>query len=374
MAGIQPITMPKFGLAMTEGTVAAWHKAEGERVAPGEELVDIETTKITNALESPAGGTLRRRVAGEGETLPVGALLGVLADPEVPEAEIDAFVADFQASFVPPEETGEGEAAGPAARAVATPHGPINVLEAGAGEGAPVVFLHGFGGDLNNWMFVQPSVAEEHRTLAMDLPGHGGSVKRVGAGDAAALAEAVDSALEALEIETAHLVGHSLGGAVALDLASRRPGRAASLTLIAPAGLGPEINMDYITGFLTAKRRKQMKPVLELLFADPSLVGGDMVEDILKFRRLDGVAEALSTLAERSFAEGRQALAYRDALAALDRPVRIVWGEADRIIPAAHAEDLPAHVEVVRLADTGHMAQMEQAREVSRLIAEMAGR
>lgn len=372
MTEIQPITMPKFGLAMTEGTVAAWHKAEGETVQVGEELVDIETTKITNAFESPVGGTLRRRVVGEGESVPVGALIGVMADPDVSDADVDAFVADFQANFVPPDDVGQGEVAGPSSQTVETPHGAINYFDAGSGDGPPVVLVHGFGGDLNNWMFVQPSLAESHRAIAVDLPGHGGSVKRVGEGDPAALANALEGLLDALSIDTAHLVGHSLGGAVALDLAHSSPGRVASLTLIAPAGLGPDINMDYITGFLEAKRRKQMKPVLELLFADPGLVSADMVEDILKFKRLDGVFDALSTIAERSFAEGRQALSYGQALIGTDRPVRVIWGEVDRIIPATHAEDLPSHIDVVRLAETGHMAQMEQARQVSRLISDMA--
>lgn len=370
MAAIQPITMPKFGLAMTEGTVADWHKAEGEAVAAGEELVDIETTKITNAFESPVAGTLRRQVVAPGGSVPVGALIGVLADPSVPAAEIDSFVADFQASFVPDSETAEGAGEGaPTARLVETAQGPINVFEAGTGAGPPVVLIHGFGGDLNNWMFVQPALAERTRTIALDLPGHGGSTKDVARGDSAELAAALAAVLDALSLETAHLVGHSLGGAVALDLAGRSRERVASLTLISPAGLGPEINMDYVSGFLSAKRRKQMKPVLELLFADPGLVGRDMIEDILRFKRLDGVAEALAAIAAQNFAEGRQAVDHRATLAALDRPAQVIWGAEDRIIPASHAEDLPQAVTVKRLSGAGHMAQMEQARAVADAIA-----
>jgi len=372
MAEIKPLTMPKFGLAMTEGTVQEWHKAEGETVAAGEELVDIETTKITNAFESPVAGTLRRQVVAPGGSVPVGALIGVLADPAVPEAEIDAFVADFQERFVPEAEVGEGGIAGPEARLVETAYGTINVFEAGEGAGPPVVFIHGFGGDLNNWMFVQPELARARHTVALDLPGHGGSTKQVARGDTADLAAALEAVLDALSLETAHIVGHSLGGAVALDLAGRSPRRVAALTLLAPAGLGPEINMDYVTGFLTAKRRKQMKPVLELLFADPGLVGRDMVEDVLKFKRLDGVAEALGAIAARSFADGRQAVEHRSTLAALDQPVQVIWGADDRILPADHAVDLPGHVAVKHLPETGHMAQMEQAREVAGMIAALA--
>ena len=72
---------------------------EGAEIALGQEIMDIETTKIANAFESPVAGVLRRRVVDEGETLPVGALLGVVADSATADADLDAFIADFQASF-----------------------------------------------------------------------------------------------------------------------------------------------------------------------------------------------------------------------------------------------------------------------------------
>src|SRR5260370_12714272 len=89
--------MPKWGLTMTEGKVVGWLKQQGQSLAAGGELLEIETTKITNVMEAPAGGTLRRIVAPAGATLPIGALLAVVAPEAVGDGEIDTFVAGFAA-------------------------------------------------------------------------------------------------------------------------------------------------------------------------------------------------------------------------------------------------------------------------------------
>ena len=99
MAEITPIVMPKWGLAMQEGLLAAWHVAEGARVEKGQPLCDIETAKIANLFESPAPGLVRRLLVEPGATAPVGKLLAVLAEPEVSEAAIDAFIEAFEARF-----------------------------------------------------------------------------------------------------------------------------------------------------------------------------------------------------------------------------------------------------------------------------------
>jgi pyruvate dehydrogenase E2 component (dihydrolipoamide acetyltransferase) len=267
---ITAITMPKWGLTMTEGKVVGWLKREGERFAAGDELVEIETPKITNAVEMPEAGTLRRIVAPAGTTLPVGALLAVAAAAEVPEAEIDAFVAGFAPAAAAADTAAESEA--PAPRQIEAGGTRLRLLELGSGDGVPVVLLHGFGADLDSWMFVQPMLAQERRTIALDLPGHGGSAKEVGAGDPDSLVAAVAAGLAALGLARAHLVGHSLGGALAARLALDRPEQAASLSLIAAAGLGPEINAAFIDGFVKMARRREAAEVLALLVHDPALM------------------------------------------------------------------------------------------------------
>ncbi len=190
MARVTPIRMPKWGLSMQEGTISHWWKEEGASVSEGEQLVDIETPKITNVFEAPGSGTLRRIVAQPGDTVPVGALIGVVADDATSDGEIDTFVADFLARFVPGEEDGEGASALQIETVQAGARS-IRVGRAGAGDAVPVVLLHGFSGDMTNWLFNIESLATDAPVIAIDLPGHGGSSKDVGDGTLATLSAAV---------------------------------------------------------------------------------------------------------------------------------------------------------------------------------------
>ncbi|MEM8685139.1 MAG: dihydrolipoamide acetyltransferase family protein [Pseudomonadota bacterium] len=92
---LYPLTVPKWGIEMQEGTITGWQVTIGTAVTKGQELIDIETDKIVNTLEAPMDGTVVRTLVEEGETLKVGELLGVLATAEASDDEIDAFVRDF---------------------------------------------------------------------------------------------------------------------------------------------------------------------------------------------------------------------------------------------------------------------------------------
>jgi pyruvate dehydrogenase E2 component (dihydrolipoamide acetyltransferase) len=361
---IQKLGMPKWGLSMTEGRLVEWLVEEGAELAVGDDVAEVETEKINGVVESPAAGNLRRRVAAAGEVIPVGGLLGVIADSSVPDADIDRFVEEFQAIFVPEEAE---EEAGPAPETVEVEAGRLRFLRQGE-DGEPLVLLHGFGGDLNNWLFTMPALAEKYLVYALDLPGHGESSKDVGQGDLDFLAGAVRQFLDAQELQRVHLVGHSLGGLVAASVALAAPERVTSLALVASCGLGEEINAEYIRGFIDAERRRELKPVLELLFADPGLVTRQLVDDVLKYKRLDGVDQALRAIAAAAYPEGRQGRVISDRLAELDVPVLVVWGREDRVIPAAHAERAPEGAQVHVLDGWGHSPHMEAAGDFNRIV------
>lgn len=100
MSEIHAVTMPKWGIEMTEGTVIEWTAKLGQTIAKGDPLLAVETEKIVNTVESPASGTLRRIVAFAGEVYRVGDLIGVLADASVTETQLSSFIGNFKAARV----------------------------------------------------------------------------------------------------------------------------------------------------------------------------------------------------------------------------------------------------------------------------------
>ncbi|WP_336945859.1 acetoin dehydrogenase dihydrolipoyllysine-residue acetyltransferase subunit [Asaia sp. HN010] len=363
---IAPITMPKFGLAMTEGIVVGWLAAIGDSIASGQELVEIETTKITNVYESPVSGVLRRQLASQGETLSVGALIGVVAEPSVPDAEIDTFIAGFEAQS-PETASDDEEKTTPANTVIAVGPLKLRVQDSGIAQPGrlPVILIHGFAGSLDNWMLVQPALAEITRVIAFDLPGHGESSKSVGDGTVASLAQVTQALLEAISIEKAHVVGHSLGGAVAIELAARAPEAVASMTLIAPAGIGDSINAAFIDGILNATTRKTLQPALSLLVHDKALISRQMVEEMIRFKRLDGALDGLRTLAAASFDGDRQKISLIAPLERFAGKTALLWGENDEILPASQAGNATGNVTVTTYPQTGHMPQLERSSAVA---------
>ena len=384
---IVPVTMPKWGLSMQLGKITAWVVGEGDEVKVGDDLADIETEKIAGTLEASDAGTVRRIIARIGEDVPVSGTIALIAAADVTEDELEVAVQEARAVI----DAGVPDDAAGAPELQTADVGGRKISYAGVGEDGDVVLLvHGYGGDRNSWLFLQEPLAARYQVYALDLPGHGTSAKDVGAGsfgpkDPAGsagtdgtfgvLADAVTGVLDALGAGRAHLVGHSMGGAVALAVAARNPARIASLTLIAPSGFGSEINAGYLRGFADAQTRRELKPVIGQLFADESLVTRQLVDDLLAYKRLDGVGEALHALADTLLDGEAQRGDSAAPLAAIAGavPVTVVWGHADRIIPAAQAESVTGAVRHL-IDGAGHMPHMERPAEVQAAIEETIAR
>jgi pyruvate dehydrogenase E2 component (dihydrolipoamide acetyltransferase) len=133
---IFPITMPKWGIEMTQGTITGWHAEPGQAVTKGDTLLDVETEKIVNSVEAPVSGTLRRILADVGATENVGALIAVFAAADVPEPEVDAFVTGFRPADTGFEPDGGSPASAPASSPAAT--SPTTESGEGAAKVSPI--------------------------------------------------------------------------------------------------------------------------------------------------------------------------------------------------------------------------------------------
>ena len=234
------------------------------------------------------------------------------------------------------------------------------------------MFLHGFGADLNGWRPVHRLLPETRPALAIDLPGHGLSPLGEDA-SFEALVEAARGALIEEGVSAAHLVGHSLGGAVAAALAHKPGVKALSLMLIAPAGLGDEVNAAFFDGLSAGRHRG--RPDALAPYARGRSRGARLRA------RQDHAAPAQGAAAGR----GATAVGRRPCSPAADRrstsaaisprsqaPTKIVVGVEDRITPARHAEGLSGLIALHRFPRVGHMPHLEARREVASLIEELA--
>jgi pyruvate dehydrogenase E2 component (dihydrolipoamide acetyltransferase) len=360
---IWAVTMPTWGLSMEEGTVVGWLVNEGMRTAIGVELVEIETTKIANSLEAQQEGVLRRQLVKLGQTVPCGELLGIVATDEASESEIDDFIARFPRPRPPVARSGDGACADQTLTLDLPSGGRLRCVTMGE-LGSAVMFLHGFGGDSDTWLFNQGRIAERHLTFAFDLPGHGGSTKRVEKGSIEELAKSVRYGLDHLELKRIHLVGHSMGAAVALAICEEHPDRVASVSLIAPFAFGSLVNQRYISDFTSAQRSRDLQRCLALVFADPKAVRREMVEAVARYKRLDGVTDALEKIAASSLREPAPREISTSLEGLMDR-LLVLRGAHDHIVSSGA---VPEGVKVVTLEHSGHMPHMEEPGQVNELL------
>ncbi|TSE12733.1 alpha/beta fold hydrolase [Mesorhizobium intechi] len=230
----------------------------------------------------------------------------------------------------------------------------LHAAEMGAGS-KTIVLLHGFGGCADVWRDVTVALAPSARTLAYDLPGHGLSLDFPDAGPAKVAARAVLADLAARRAKGIHLVGHSMGGAVATLMALAEPERVASLTLLAPGGFGPEINGSLLRRYAGAQSRSEILACLAAMSGPRALPFDRIADTLCEMRKRPGQSEKLVEIAAAMTRDDRQGVISREQLDRLTMPVMVVWGSDDAVLPFTQADDLPARFHVHHVLEAGHM-------------------
>lgn len=253
----------------------------------------------------------------------------------------------------------------------------VSDSDASAETGNPsaLVLLHGFGASHAVWNDVVAEFSKTTRTIAYDLPGHGGSLAFPDAGPPKLAARAILADLDERGIGKAHVVGHSMGGAIAVLIGLMAPERIASLTLLAPGGFGPEINGPLLRRYGAAVEASEIRDCLAAMSGPQATVSDASLGAYREMRGQRGQTAKLEEIAALITKGERQGEIPREMLATLAMPVSVLWGDADPVLPVSQAQGLPASFRVRILPGAGHMLMGEAPAKVAALIhAQLAGR
>lgn len=428
------VIFPKVSLEMASGSISRWHVKEGDTVATGQVLFEIDNDKAAVEVESPGAGIIRNLVVSDtevdvgAEVARIFALDEVGADsPAAPagplELEAAAPAVAAHHASAPARSTSRHAAPNPTplARRLAQEHGIhleglkgtgphgrvqkkdvlaglagfavaapaasgdlvtkpsrpgqggsqlLNAVWLRQGAGFAVVMLHGFSGDLNNWRGLFAGGRSEFPALALDLPAHGQSPRDV-PDDLDEMAELVEATLAAEKVGPMVLAGHSFGGALAARVARRAQVDVRGLCLFAPAGLGPEINAPFTEGILRARSIESLRPWLEMLVHDPATISDAFVRSIVQQRKDEGLTAAMTGFANRFFPDGTQSFSVAADIAKLSQIVRIVFGRQDRVLPFGSTRGLPDNVALHAFDRCGHMPHLEKPELALRILSEV---
>ncbi|MFC1956981.1 alpha/beta fold hydrolase [Chloroflexota bacterium] len=251
------------------------------------------------------------------------------------------------------------------------------------GSGPQVLLLHGFGGFLETWAFNIPPLSKHYRVYAIDLPGHGLSDKPDNSYSPAFAVASANDILEALGIEQATLIGHSLGGAVSINIALSLPERVSRLVLIDSAGLSRTLPRLYRLSSLPVLGNILMslsvEPALERsvrrLFHDSPVLSREMIDIILKNASQPGVKETLLRILRQNVGlrGPRPGALLIDRLPQLKMPALFVHGAQDRVFPIEHVRDafsMAPNSRVKIFDQCGHCPHIEKAPEFNDTVME----
>ena len=410
---VEELAMPRLGETMDEGRIVRWLKHAGENFARGEAILEIETDKTVAEFPALFDGKLLEIIGQEGEMVTVGAAIARIelaaGDAQTPKAVAAVSTEAAQADATPaqarparPVIAGQPVRATPVARRLARQNGVdiralagsgrrgrvekqdvlaasgnaavssdvsfmqlaggrIAYLDIGPKNARTFVLLHGFSGDRTTWSGIVAGLQRANcRVIVPDLPAHG--LTTLEAATADQLSVFLAEFLDRLSVGTIDLVGHSLGCVAATAFASANPSRLSSLALIAPAGLGLEVDEGFILGMANASSAGEVSHLLRRIAARPPELSPQLAAQFAATM----AAGRLKALAGAIVGPSGQRSDIVPALTQLARAksIRVLVGLQDRIIPWQQVTNLPAQVAVHLLAQSGHMPQWDQTKDV----------
>jgi pimeloyl-ACP methyl ester carboxylesterase len=257
-----------------------------------------------------------------------------------------------------------------------------NYVDVGSGDEDPVVFVHGLGGQWQNWLENIPRLAQDRRVIAMDLPGFGLTPESEGEISIPEYGRWVDALCDRLGLGRIDLVGNSMGGYIAAEVAIQFPERVARLVLVSAAGISsaetlqkPILTFGRVATALATNsaarhRRLASRPItrhiaLALVARYPGRLKADLAyEGFFKGAGKAGFDDALRASLEYDF---------RDRLPDVKVPTLIVWGEKDSIIPVRDADEFERLIDDSRkvvMEDTGHIPMAERPQAFNDVLVE----
>lgn len=395
------LPMPRLGETMDSGTIASWTVAEGESFERGDTLLELETDKTLVEYPALGSGRLIETLLAEGDEASVGDPIAIIeTDKAWPiisdQDESDDTSGSTQPlSAAPSKNTpnvpvasaettslADGVRATPFARRLAMlgcvdmlglegtgrrerieASDVIAALQSGKTYKSEFLLIHGLGSNAVSWgALIANLEASGERVTAIDLPGHGDNPE-----DAASINDLADYVIAHLQKLSGkvHLVGHSLGAWVAAKAASAVPDAVSELMLIAPAGCGPEINVDFVKGLAEVENMDQLRGLLAMLGptaeATPDGAAASMLQDLSR-GRLHGIVNELL--------DGEPP--HLDILPILDNikdnvASSAVIGLQDQIFPKESLFRLPSFVNI-HVVSAGHVPHWDKPLEIAALL------
>jgi 3-oxoadipate enol-lactonase len=350
------VIMPKMGMTMTAGVLVRWLCQSGETVEAGQPICEVESDKLNTELVADVDGVLTL-VAAEGDEIPVGGVVGQI------EPAAGAVVRQRS-----------GTSAGGTAEKIQSNGISLNVQK--LGEGPALILIHGLASSMGLWSALDQSQLKGRTIISYDLRGHGGSERPTGTHTMAKHLADLKGLMEALGVEQADFVGHSLGGMIALELAATEPEKVRSLTLISSTAAFPQATRDALFELASAAGFGGMAAIADKLVnwsfspafreSNPKMV--QTIRQGIKASDAASIAAASRMVAK---------LDLQPRLGQVKSPTLIIVGEQDELAPPALSEALHAGIvgsELKLLPDCGHAAPLEQPILVTNYIMELVNR